>query len=336
MGVAAIIAAIAPMVVASIQAKADVKIAEINAATQIKLTNITADTSKYLADQQKDIALTQSNIAQQISTKNNESVTQRLQMQLNELSAARTDAEKAEEEKRQLDYQYNQERIQLAQKQASDNLALAKQTLNAQLTQAGLSQGFSNSVNSGDRLGVSRNGLAGGGGGSLAGAGNRDYLEGTPLATNSRPRDFISEMNDALASQGPTRLLASAQVVDTSAARKGSADLLKSVGAGVDEEGEEGDPKAPSKAGRKRAKILNGGGTRRQSVVRNGVVIVGRNADAVASVLSHSLAAGSTVGRLNKATPPKPKPAPVPSGFAQEATPDKPTPLSGHRTQPSL
>ncbi len=177
MGIAAIIAAISPMVVASIQAKADVKIAEINSETQKTLTTITADTSKYLADQQKDIALTQSGIAQQISSQNNAAVTQRLDMQLAQLSDARNDARKAEAEKRQLDYYYQQQRIQLAQKQANDNLDLAKQTLSAQLTQAGLSQGFSNSTNSGDRLGIGRTGLVSAASSSSAAA-TRAFTEG--------------------------------------------------------------------------------------------------------------------------------------------------------------
>lgn len=176
MGVAAIIAAIAPMVVASIQAKADVAIAKINADTQITMTTITSETSKQLADKQKEVALTQSNIAADISKFNNNAVTNRLELQLAELRAARNDAQQAEREKRQLELEFQNQRIALAQKQADDQVKLAKETLNAQLTQAGLSQGFSNSRNSGNQLGVTNltTSVAGAGtiGNSLGGSGS--------------------------------------------------------------------------------------------------------------------------------------------------------------------
>jgi len=167
MGIAAIIAAIAPMVVASIQANADKAIAKLNADTQIKMTEITSETSKYLANQQKDIALTQSNLAAQISDKNNGAVTQRLDMQLAELRNARDDAAKAEREKRELEMTFQKERIALAKKQADDQLTLAKATLNAQLTQAGLSQGFAATVDSGSRLTSTGTSVASGSGSSL-------------------------------------------------------------------------------------------------------------------------------------------------------------------------
>lgn len=159
MAIAAIIAAIAPMVVASIQAEADKAIAKINADTTIKTAQMQADTSKFLANVQKDVALQQAAISQQITKQNNDAQSQRLNMQLAELRSAREDAKQAEKEKRQIELQYNQERIALAKKQADDNVKLAKQTLNANLTQAGLVSGVT-SKNSSNSLSVSKAGLS--------------------------------------------------------------------------------------------------------------------------------------------------------------------------------
>lgn len=159
-GVAAIISAIAPMVVAGIQASADKAIAKTNAQAQIKMTEITSSTSKFLSNQQKEIALTQTAASQQIAAENNARVTQRLELQLAELRAAREDQAKREREKIAIEQDLNKQRIELANKQADDNLLLAKQTLNKQLTQAGLSTGFANSRNSGSRLQIGRSNTA--------------------------------------------------------------------------------------------------------------------------------------------------------------------------------
>jgi len=158
MAIAAIIAAIAPMIVASIQAEADKAIAKINADTTIKTAQMQSDTSKFLANVQKDVALQQAQISQQITKQNNDAQSQRLNMQLAELRSAREDAKQAEQEKRQIELQYNQERIALAKKQADDNVKLAKQTLNANLTQAGLVSGVT-SKNSSNSLTVAKAGL---------------------------------------------------------------------------------------------------------------------------------------------------------------------------------
>ncbi len=329
MGAAAIIAAISPMVVANTQAKADIKIAEINSETQKTLTQITSDTSKYLADQQKDIALTQSGIAQQISSQNNAGVTQRLDMQLAELKNARDDARKAEEEKRQLDFYYQQERIDLAQKQANDNLDLAKQTLNAQLTQAGLSQGFSNSTNSGDRLGVSRTGLipasgggasasagasaggaASGGGFNLGGAGRA--FEGQPINNN------LALVNTAAGTPGNNGLgngsgpSGSAQAIQTrDGSRSASSTLLKSVGEGSGGGNvAAGEPETEDimvngklvKRPKKRSAIQGGGDQRGRGVtISNGgqVRTVGRSvpvSEQMQSMMNSPVKIGSTSG----------------------------------------
>ena len=180
MALAAIVAAAAPMVAAAIQADADKKIAKINADTAIRQTEITADTSKYMANKQEEVAIDQANTAKAISEQNNEFQTKRLDDQLAELKSARQDARQAEEQKQQIEMQYNQERIALAQKQSDDNKKLAMETLNANLTQAGLTNGFTNAQPAGQRLTESMvnsrgtNSVAsniGGGGSSSSGGG---------------------------------------------------------------------------------------------------------------------------------------------------------------------
>lgn len=160
---AAIIGAGAPMVVASIQANADKQIAKTNQQTAIATTQISADTSKYLAENQKAISEAQMATTQQISAMNNNETTKRLNLQLAELRAAREDNNKIQREKRDIEFKLNQERITLAQRQADDNVKLAKAALSAQISQAGLSQGLATTSSAGNRLNVNRSaGTAGG------------------------------------------------------------------------------------------------------------------------------------------------------------------------------
>ncbi len=148
MGVAAIIAAIAPMVVAGIQAEAEKDIARTQAMAQIEMTNISANTSKFISDQNTKVTLEQTATAERINRLNQDGVSQRLDMQLAELRSAREDAAQREKDRLAEEKRLNEERIALAKKQADDNLKLARQSLNAQLTQAGLTSGFGNSRNS--------------------------------------------------------------------------------------------------------------------------------------------------------------------------------------------
>jgi hypothetical protein len=190
-GLAAIITAIAPVMIAKTQAEADIQITKINTKSQLDMTQISADTSKFLANKQEEIALRQADIAKGISQTNNDFQTKRLDMQLSELRSAREDARQAERERQAIEQQYNQERIALANKQANDNLRLARETLNSNLTQAGLTSGFATSANTGNRLSVASttaggatfSGLpaAGGGGGAATGLGAGGGLPGGGL-----------------------------------------------------------------------------------------------------------------------------------------------------------
>lgn len=196
MGVAAIITAIAPMVVAGIQASADVSIANINANTTIRTARLQADTSKYLADTQQDVAIKQAEMSQQISRENNAAQTERLNMQLVELRTAREDALRADEEKRAIEQAYNRERIELAKKQAADNLKLAKDTLNANLVQAGLVSG-SKAMNSTNELSVQETTLR-----------TRPAVSGT-VASDATPKSPGAAPSSESSVESSQRLLAS-------------------------------------------------------------------------------------------------------------------------------
>lgn len=148
MGIAAIISAIAPMVVAGIQAEAEKEIAATQAKAQIEMTNISANTSKFISNQNTQVTLQQTAAAERINKLNQDGVSGRLDMQLAELRSAREDAASREKDRLAEEKRLNAERIALAQKQADDNLKLARQSLNAQLTQAGLTSGFGSSRNS--------------------------------------------------------------------------------------------------------------------------------------------------------------------------------------------
>lgn len=147
-GLAAIMAAVSPMVAAAIQADADKQIAKTNAEAQKTMTQMSADTSKYLADQQQNIAMGQAEIAAKMANDNQKATTDRLDMQLAELNVARQEAAALEQKKFDYQKQLDDERVALAKAQANENQKLAAKQMRAQLAAAGLSQGFASSTNS--------------------------------------------------------------------------------------------------------------------------------------------------------------------------------------------
>lgn len=153
-GIAAIMAGIAPMVAASMQASADKEIAKTNAKAQITMTQISANTSKFLADNQKQVALQQADTARAISKENQDSATRRLQMQLAELRSARQESNAIEDKKQRYQERLDGERLALAKQQADETVRLANSQMRAQLSAAGVSQGFSRTINSAAGLGT--------------------------------------------------------------------------------------------------------------------------------------------------------------------------------------
>ncbi len=146
-GLAAIIAATAPIVAVAIQADADKQIAQITAQSQQQMTKIAADNAKYLSDQQKEITMFQTKVAVEVADKNNQFATDRLERQLAELRTQRDQNYQLEKEKRALETDYNNKRIDLANKQADQQLQLNKESLQAEIAKAGLSQGFGSKNN---------------------------------------------------------------------------------------------------------------------------------------------------------------------------------------------
>ncbi len=202
MALAMMVMAIAPMVQEAIRANADKAIARIQSDTTKYTANLQANVVKYNADTTRMISERNTDAAQQISAMNNQGQSDRLNMQIAELRAARQDAQQAEQQKRAIEMQYNQQRIELAQKQADDNLKLARETLNANLTQAGLIPNVSTVSATGGITGTklgaggvpvasSTSGAGSGGGISLASA-----AQGLP-GTGFKARGFLDNGGDA-------------------------------------------------------------------------------------------------------------------------------------------
>jgi hypothetical protein len=159
-GLAAMIAAAAPAVAASIQSKADVSIATINAKTQKDMTNTTSRTTLALSQQQASIAENQSQTAKDMAASNQQFSQQKLEMQLDALKQARTDQLAFDQKKQAFDQQIDQERIQLAQQQSQETIALNDLQFKTQLSALGMSSGFSKTINAANSLSVSRGGVS--------------------------------------------------------------------------------------------------------------------------------------------------------------------------------
>lgn len=203
-GMAAIMGAISPMVAAGVQAKADKEIAKTNQQTAIATTEISANTSKFLAQTQKGITEQQIAATQQMASTNNEEATKRLNLQLAELRSTREEGNQIQREKRNLEYQLNQQRIALAERQANDNIQLAKATLSAQIAQAGLNQGITSGSAAANPLAVTRTA-----GGVVSSTGNG--LAGlTPRAKSTIPSLTSTRAGSTQRAAASSRLLGGA------------------------------------------------------------------------------------------------------------------------------
>ena len=156
LGLAGIIGAAVPAVSAAIQASADVQIAQIQTAGQETMTAMAANTSQVLAATQANVAAYESGITQQMNAFNQNQQSSRLGMQLAELRDARYQNLGLQEQNLQTQFYYNQQKIGLTQQQVLNSISLGKETLNAQMAQAGLSSGTSGNLNSGGSVGINR------------------------------------------------------------------------------------------------------------------------------------------------------------------------------------
>ena len=153
---AAMMAAISPMVATSIEASANKDIAKINTKAQIEMSQISAKSTQFLAEQQRGIALSNAQTAQEIAATNQQATTQRLSQQLTSLDTARKDANGQEDKRTFYEQQLNNERIAIAKQQMQQSTDLANTQFRAQLTAQGLSSGFANSIDSSNGIKVNR------------------------------------------------------------------------------------------------------------------------------------------------------------------------------------
>ncbi len=161
-GLAAMIAAAAPMVAAAIQADADKKIAQINANTAITNANTQAELQRYTMDQQTGLARAQAEATEKMAQEKNQKEMTQLQLQLAELQKSREQQAALVREERQL-AQFNLDR-EIAQQQqlAEQRIQLAQQERLNKLATDGLNTGLQNVRDPGNRLEISRVASTGG------------------------------------------------------------------------------------------------------------------------------------------------------------------------------
>ncbi|NDC24398.1 MAG: hypothetical protein EBZ49_09765, partial [Proteobacteria bacterium] len=131
-GVAAIMGAVAPMVVASQQANAQKQQAQIEANAQIQQTQIQTQTSKDLAQLSAQTAMAQADASRQVAQMNNDAQTQRLQLNLAAAQAQRDEERQAKVEQQNYQRQLEAQRLAIADRQANESIRLAQENLEAQ------------------------------------------------------------------------------------------------------------------------------------------------------------------------------------------------------------
>jgi len=189
-GLAAIMAATAPIVAASMQASADKKIAQINANTAIANATTQANLQKFSIEQQSKIAKDQAEAVEKLAKEKNEKEMTQLQMQLGELKQGREQQADFERKKGDSDRNFTQQEIALKQQAAAQTIQLAQQQRLAAETAQGLNTGFQTGRDSGGRLqinpiGRSGNSLAGAAQGNLANGNNPSISGFANTTTNS-------------------------------------------------------------------------------------------------------------------------------------------------------
>lgn len=131
-GIAAIIAAVSPMVVASQQAQSEQKIAKIEAQTQIQQAEIQSQTQKDLANLNSQTALTQAQMQRETAQLNNDSQTQRLQMNLAASQQQRNEERQSQAEQLAIQRQMEEQKIALQKMQADESIRIAREFAESQ------------------------------------------------------------------------------------------------------------------------------------------------------------------------------------------------------------
>ncbi|NBX75342.1 MAG: hypothetical protein EBQ92_02175 [Proteobacteria bacterium] len=143
-GIAAIIGAVAPMIVASTQAQSQENVAQTQSQAQIQQAEIQSATQKEMAQLSSQTALAQAEAQRQVAQMNNDSQTQRLQINLAAQQQQRNEQRQQEAEQLALQKQLSAQQTALAMQKADQQIAMVRQSNEAQklqLAAAGSSAG---------------------------------------------------------------------------------------------------------------------------------------------------------------------------------------------------
>lgn len=159
-GIAAIIAAVSPIVVASQQAQSEQKIAKIESQTQIQQAEIQSQTQKDLANLNSQTALTQAQMQRETAQMNNDSQTQRLQMNLAASQMQRNEERQSQAEQLAIQRQMEEQKIAIQKMQADESIRMAREFAESQKLAALLQGADPRSVQSASSTGATGNPLA--------------------------------------------------------------------------------------------------------------------------------------------------------------------------------
>jgi len=137
-GIAAMIGAAAPMVVAGIESDKEQKITQMETDAQIKQVEIQTETQKELAVLSATTSLDQAQAQKDIAIINNNAETDRLNLNLASASQQRAEERLQQAQVLALQQQMELAKIQWAQKQAEETIRLAEQGLERQRLEAAL------------------------------------------------------------------------------------------------------------------------------------------------------------------------------------------------------
>jgi hypothetical protein len=137
-GIAAIMAAVAPMVAASQQAQAQVKQAQIESNAQIQQTQIQTQTQRDLAQLSAQTSAAQTEVAYKTAELNNSAQKQRLQMNLAAAQIQRNEERQSKQDEVAYQRQLEAQRIAIANRQADETIRLAQANLEAKRIEAAI------------------------------------------------------------------------------------------------------------------------------------------------------------------------------------------------------
>ena len=137
-GIAAIVARVAPMFVASTESQKEQNIAQTQSEAQIQQAEIQNATQKELAQMSAQTALTQAQYSKDIAQMNNDAQTQRNQINLAAAQQQRNDQRQIQQEQATYQRQMEAQRVAIAERQADESIRIAKETLEAKKLEAAL------------------------------------------------------------------------------------------------------------------------------------------------------------------------------------------------------